>query len=104
MKIDEPKTPYEGGADGDADQEDAFELGEGLDDADDVKKGQIEVVGGEAPEAPASEVPDAAEPSAEEKHRIFEEKRKQHYHLKAAPLKEHHGLAVDDDEADEDQA
>lgn len=117
MKIDEPKTPYEGGFDpnneyyrtdneadddkrgGDGDAgDDAFELGEGVDDADDVNKGEIEVVQRDAASQPAAAAAAAPEPTAEDKHRLFEEKRKQHYHLKAAPLK--HPVADDDDDDD----
>ena len=100
MKIDEPKTPYEGGFDpnndyyredneeekGEAiDEDDGFVLGEGEDDADDVENGDIEKVDSgseESQEESASYLPDAAS-----KHSKFEEMRRRHYHMKALPLK-----------------
>lgn len=123
MKIDEPKTPYEGGFnpnndyyrtdnenenenengdDGDDGGDDDFDLGEGVDDSDDVKQDAIEVsqdagqAGGEA-----GGPPEEREETAEERHRRFEERRKAHYFMKAAPLKRH-DQGLDDPEEDHD--
>lgn len=81
MVIDEPKTPYEGGFDvnndyyrTDNEGEDDFDLGEGVDD-EDIPGEEIEEV--------------EVELTPEEKHRRFEERRRQHYAHKADPLKRH---------------
>ncbi|KAL7667103.1 Protein GLC8 [[Candida] zeylanoides] len=108
MRIDEPKTPYEGGFNPngeyyrDDDDIPGFELGEGEFDAD-ATQAPSSLNGGEilrSPEADA-EVEDDAEDSppelsAEERHRHFEEMRKEHYHMKGNALKQ--GIQISDDE------
>lgn len=123
MKIDEPKTPYEGGfnpnneyykEDDDEEEGDGlgeFSLGEGAADIplDDVAKRHLQSLNGgeiiESNEQPEQEQeqpegedeqPEEEELSPEEKHKLFEQKRKQHYHLKAEVLK--HPIKDDDDE------
>lgn len=111
MKIDEPKTPYEGGfnpegeyyrEDGDdaaAGEIPEFSLGEGQFDSEQQVEESLN--GGEV--LPAEEEEEEEEPEekpllAEEKHKKFEEMRKAHYHHAATPLK--HKIEVsDDDEA-----
>lgn len=112
MKIDEPKTPYEGGfnPEGEYYKEDDdeipdFKLGEG--EFDSKTANQIENVqslnGGEVikvpdfvePEVNQSESPEL---TSEERHKKFEEMRKDHYHLKGNALK--HKIEVSDDEDD----
>ncbi|KAF6066404.1 Protein phosphatase inhibitor 2 (IPP-2) family protein [Candida albicans] len=107
MKIDEPKTPYEGGfnpegeyyrddddnegnGNGEVDDIPAFELGEG-----EFDKLPHETSGkGEDKEEDSGE----RELTAEEKHKRFEEMRKQHYHMKALPLKQKIEIPDEDDE------
>ncbi|KAK6464227.1 hypothetical protein DFJ63DRAFT_62016 [Scheffersomyces coipomensis] len=115
MKIDEPKTPYEGGFNPDGeyyrdDPEDGlngtdqipdFELGESeFDNSKD--KSKIESLhGGEVikdPEYDGDEDNDDEEEeeevSAEERHKRFEEMRKAHYHMKGEVL--HHKVDLDE--------
>lgn len=113
MKIDEPKTPYEGGfnPEGEYYKEDEeeeipnFELGEGEFDVDKVKNVHESLNGGEIIEDPSlrdEEEEEEAEPeehlTAEERHKRFEEKRKEHYHLKGNALKHRIEIADDDDD------
>lgn len=93
MKIDEPKTPYEMGFDpkGEYYQEDdipGFDLGKG-EDFEQVTESLngSEVLPAEN-EGGEEEEPEAKPLTAEERHKLFEEKRKQHYSTEAAPL--HH--------------
>lgn len=101
MKIDEPKTPYEGGFDplGEYYQEDeeipTFELGESeaqeKEDFRSLNGGEIiPNENQEEEEEPKQEL------TAEEKHKRFEELRKKHYHAAANPLKQK--FSVEDEE------
>ncbi|KAG7192346.1 uncharacterized protein KQ657_001744 [Scheffersomyces spartinae] len=122
MKIDEPKTPYEGGFNPEGeyyrDDEDeaggalakggledipAFELGDSEFDKNDTERYES-LNGGEVIRSPELEEQQQQQQqeseerqlTAEERHQLFEAKRKAHYHLKALPLK--HKILVPDEE------
>lgn len=114
MKIDEPKTPYEGGFDptGEYYQEDEtteaipdFNLGEGQFEASHELSQSLN--GGQVLENDVEEVEDEDEEEeeeeetpllAEERHQKFENMRKAHYHNAANPLKQK--IAIPDDDED----
>lgn len=106
MKIDEPKTPYEGGFDpegeyyrDDVEEIPEFTLGKGELDAETA--GLTSLGGSEVlanPDLEEEEEDQPEELTAEERHRRFEEKRKEHYHLKGLALHQNKVGVTDEDD------
>lgn len=107
MKIDEPKTPYTGGfnPNGEYYQEDdidipAFNLGKSELEKqslpqDSLNGGLIYVDPDQKFDEEEPKDDEKEQLTAEERHKRFEEKRKQHYHMKALPLKQ--GVQLDEE-------